>query len=149
MIASRRSAVDARRPALLERQVQVEEHEDSGPYSTPHEQLAPQGDMMAGGTRSKGYDARPNHLSRTLEVVDVIAKQLPIEPPSWPRAWLDAGRLLPAVFSDQGDVGLSRLQNDCLWGLTARRTGALFVTADRHFEAIRRRLPFPLKILQA
>jgi predicted nucleic acid-binding protein len=82
-------------------------------------------------------------------VEDLIAKQLPIEPPSWRRAWLDAGRLLPAVFSDHEDVGLSRLQNDCLWALTARRTGALFVTADRHFEAIRRRLPFPLKILQA
>jgi predicted nucleic acid-binding protein len=51
-------------------------------------------------------------------------------------------------LSDHEDVGLSRLQNDCLLALTARRTGALFVTADRHFEAIRRRLPFPLKILQ-
>ena len=42
-----------------------------------------------------------------------------------------------------------RLQNDLLLALTARRTGTLLVTADAHFTALRRRVPFTLKVLPA
>ncbi|MGE0827562.1 MAG: hypothetical protein AB7G75_35165 [Candidatus Binatia bacterium] len=32
------------------------------------------------------------------------------------------------------EVGLAWLQNDCLLALTARYTGAVFLTADGHFD---------------
>jgi predicted nucleic acid-binding protein len=78
-------------------------------------------------------------------VIERLVRQLvPIEPPSWRQCWYDAGRLLPDIFRDHEEIGLSRLQNDLLLALTARHTGALFVTTDGHFEAIRRRIAFRL-----
>ncbi len=75
----------------------------------------------------------------------LISRLNPIEPPSWRQCWYDTGRLLPRIFSNYEDVGLSRLQNDLLLALTARHTGALFVTSDEHFTAIRRYVPFQLR----
>lgn len=77
----------------------------------------------------------------------LVAKLLPLEPPSWRRCWFETGRLLPTIFSDHEDVGLARLQNDCLLSLTARHTGALLLSADDHFETIRRNVPFRLRRL--
>jgi predicted nucleic acid-binding protein len=82
---------------------------------------------------------------RPRSVTERLVRQLvPIEPPSWRQCWYDAGRLLPKVFRDHEEIGLSRLQNDVLLALTARHTGALFVTTDGHFEAMRRLIPFHL-----
>lgn len=78
----------------------------------------------------------------------LIAQLLPIEPSSWRQCWYDAGRLLPRIFPAHEEIGLARLQNDLLLALTARHTGALFVTADAHFEAIRRFIPFRMRLLQ-
>jgi predicted nucleic acid-binding protein len=69
---------------------------------------------------------------------------VPIEPSSWRQCLYDAGRLLHEIFRDQEEIGLSRLQNDLLLALTARHTGALFVTTDGHFEAMRRLIVFRL-----
>jgi hypothetical protein len=55
--------------------------------------------------------------------------------------------LLPRLFPNHEAVGLARLQNDLLLALTARHTGALFVTIDSHFTALRRQVPFSLKVL--
>jgi predicted nucleic acid-binding protein len=82
---------------------------------------------------------------RPQRVIERLVRQLmPIEPPSWRQCWYDAGRLLPEVFRDHEEIGLSRLQNDVLLALTARHTEALFVTTDGHFEAMRRRIAFRL-----
>jgi len=80
-------------------------------------------------------------------VEELIASLLPIEPPSWRRCWLEAGRILPRIFRDHDDVGLARLQNDCMLALTARQNGALLITADRHFERLRRAVGFSLELL--
>ena len=80
---------------------------------------------------------------RPRSVIERLVRQLgPIEPPSWRQCWHDAGRLLPEIFQDHEEIGLSRLQNDLLLALTARHTGALFVTTDSHFEAMRRLISF-------
>ncbi len=82
-------------------------------------------------------------------VEKLITQLVPLEPPSWRRCWIEAGRLLPQIFPDHEHVGLARLQNDCLLALTARHTGAVFVTGDGHFESIRGHVPFNLRVLQA
>jgi predicted nucleic acid-binding protein len=79
-------------------------------------------------------------------IIHQLVRQLvSIEPPSWRQCWYDTGRLLPRIFSNYEEIGLSRLQNDVMLALTARHTGALFVTGDDHFDAIRRHVPFQLK----
>lgn len=80
-------------------------------------------------------------------VTKLVDRLVPLEPPSWRRCWLDAGRLLPRVFADHEAVGLARLQNDVLLALTARATGTTFVTLDAHFSSIRRHVPFGLVTL--
>jgi predicted nucleic acid-binding protein len=85
---------------------------------------------------------------RPRSAVERLVRQLaPIEPPSWRQCWYDAGRLLPEIFPHHEAIGLSRLQNDLLLALTARHTGALFVTTDGHFEAIRQLIVFRLQKL--
>ena len=81
-------------------------------------------------------------------VEKLLSRLLPLDPPSWRRCWYETGRLLPNIFPDHEEVGLARLQNDCLLALTARYTGALFLTADGHFETIRRCVPFHLRTLR-
>ena len=81
--------------------------------------------------------------------VETLVRQLvSIEPPSWQRCWYDTGRLLPKIFPDHEEIGLTRLQNDCLLALTARSTGSVFLTADSHLDTIRRYAPFQLRILR-
>ena len=80
-------------------------------------------------------------------VEDVVQRLLPVEPPSWRRCWIEAGRLLPKVLGRHETIGLARLQNDVLLALTARQTGTLFLTRDGHFATLRRHLPFALKLL--
>ena len=63
--------------------------------------------------------------------------------------WIETGRLLPRVFPRHEAIGLARLQNDLLLALTARHTGMIFVTSDPHFSALRRHVPFALKVLVA
>lgn len=82
-------------------------------------------------------------------VTKLIRQLVPLEPPSWRRSWIDAGRLLPEVFSHHEEVGLARLQNDVLIALTARHTGAALVTMDGHFRTLRRYVPFSLFVLEA
>lgn len=82
-------------------------------------------------------------------VEELVKRLIPIEPPSWRRCWIDAGRLLPKVFPDHESVGLARLQNDALLALTAWHTGTLFLTRDAHFETLRTRVPFALRLLPA
>ena len=54
---------------------------------------------------------------RPRSIIERLVRQLvPIEPPSWRQCWYDAGRLLPEVFRDHEEIGLSRLQNDLLLG---------------------------------
>jgi len=78
--------------------------------------------------------------------VERLVNQLvSVEPPSWRQCWYDAGRLLPQIFPHHEEIGISRLQNDLLLALTARHTGALFVTHDGHFETIRSYIPFRFK----
>ncbi|MBI2358630.1 MAG: PIN domain-containing protein [Deltaproteobacteria bacterium] len=77
----------------------------------------------------------------------LIARLLPLEPSSWRQCWYDTGRLLPRIFPSHEEIGLARLQNDLLLALTSRHTGALFVTTDAHFEAIRRLIPFRMRML--
>ena len=77
-------------------------------------------------------------------VEKLVSKLLPIEPPAWRKAWHEAGRALPAVFAHHEEVGLARLQNDILLAITARYTGATFVTRDAHFVTIAERIPFLL-----
>ena len=85
----------------------------------------------------------------TSRVEELVRRLVSIEPPSWRRCWIDAGRLLPRVFEHHGEIGLSRLQNDVLLALTARHTGTLFLTRDAHFETLRRHVPFAFKLLPA
>jgi predicted nucleic acid-binding protein len=85
--------------------------------------------------------------ARTVE--DLIARTVSLEPPSWRRCWIEAGRLLPKIFPRHEELGLAQLQNDCLLALTARYTGASFLTADAHFESIRRHVQFDLRMLPA
>ena len=82
------------------------------------------------------------------KVETLVRQLLSIDPPSWQRCWYDAGRLLPKIFPDHEEVGLARLQNDCLLALTARYTGAVFLTADGHFDTIQRYVPFQLRVLR-
>ena len=82
-------------------------------------------------------------------VLRLVRGLVSVEPPSWRRCWIDAGRLLPRLFSDHEAIGLARLQNDLLIALTARHTGALVVTSDAHFAALRRQVAFALQILPA
>lgn len=77
----------------------------------------------------------------------LVAALVPIEPPSWRNAWLEAGRLLPRVFTDHESVGLARLQNDVLLALTARHTGAVLVSKDRHFVQLQRQVRFTAVLL--
>lgn len=77
--------------------------------------------------------------NRVERLVDQL---VPLEPPSWRSCWYEAGRLLPQIFPHHEEVGLARLQNDLLLALTARHTGALFVSADQHFNSIRGFVPF-------
>ena len=77
----------------------------------------------------------------------LVARMVSIEPPSWRESFLEAGRLLPRVFRDHEQVGLARLQNDVLIALTARHTGAVLVTRDAHFHALREQVPFVLAVL--
>ena len=87
---------------------------------------------------------------RASRAVEELIKRLnPIEPPSWRRCWIEAGRLLPKVFPDHERIGLARLQNDALLALTARHTGTLFLTRDAHFESFRSHVPFALRLLPA
>ena len=83
----------------------------------------------------------------TRSVIRLVRGLVPVEPPSWRSCWLETGRLLPRVFLDHEALGLARLQNDLLLALTARHTGILFVTGDAHFTALRRYIPFTLKVL--
>lgn len=85
--------------------------------------------------------------ARSVETL--IDALIPLEPPSWRGCWYDAGRLLPRLFSHHEAIGLARLQNDLLIALTARYTGAILVSLDRHFTEIRRHVPFTLRMLSA
>jgi predicted nucleic acid-binding protein len=80
-------------------------------------------------------------------VLRLVRGLVPLEPPSWRRCWIEAGRLLPRVFPHHEAIGLGRLQNDLLLALTARHTGTLFVTGDPHFTTLRRHVPFAVKVL--
>jgi predicted nucleic acid-binding protein len=87
--------------------------------------------------------ARTRTARQTIE--RLVANLVSIEPASWRLAWSEAGRVLSRIFADHEDVGLARLQNDCLIALTAHGTGATLVTRDRHFDALRRANPFSLE----
>jgi predicted nucleic acid-binding protein len=75
-------------------------------------------------------------------VEKLVDQLLPIEPPTWRRCWLNAGRVLHEVFADHEEVGLARLQNDVLLALTALYTGTTLVTMDAHFSTLRQHVPF-------
>lgn len=80
---------------------------------------------------------------KAARAIERLASSLvPIEPPSWRNAWLEAGRILPKTFASYEHIGLARLQNDVLLALTARHTGAVLVSKDAHFRAIQRHVPF-------
>ncbi len=87
------------------------------------------------------------HGRRRVE--KLVTQLVPLDPPSWRRCWIEAGRLLPHIFPDHEKVGLARLQNDCLLALTARYTGAVFVTADGHFATLRRYIPFQFRTVES
>jgi len=88
--------------------------------------------------------ARGRAAGAVERLIDTL---VPLEPPGWGARWLETGRLLARLFPDHEKVGLARLQNDVLIALTARHTGSLLVTLDRHFAALRRVVPFGLVIL--
>jgi predicted nucleic acid-binding protein len=91
--------------------------------------------------------ARTPHARRVVN--RLIEGMLPIEPPSWRSAWIQAGALLPKIFEDHESIGLARLQNDVLLALTARHIGAAFISYDAHFDQLRRALGFSLVKLAA
>ena len=76
------------------------------------------------------------------EVQKLVDTLIPIEPPSWRRAWIETRKLLLKVFPYHEEIGLYRLQNDVLLALTARYTGARLITSDSHFETIARYIRF-------
>src|SRR2546426_12556013 len=80
-------------------------------------------------------------------VARLVRRLLPLEPSSWRRCWIEAGWLVPRIFPDHEEVGLVRLQNDTLIPLTARHTGAILLSRDLHFAALRRHVPFALTTL--
>ncbi|MFI5308601.1 MAG: type II toxin-antitoxin system VapC family toxin [Polyangiales bacterium] len=82
---------------------------------------------------------------RTVE--RLVSSLTPIEPPSWRNAWLETGRLLPSAFRNHEGLGLARLQNDVLLALTARHTGAVLVSKDRHFKELQRHVRFAALVL--
>jgi hypothetical protein len=82
------------------------------------------------------------------QVESLLSRLLPIEPPSWRRCWYESGWLLPKIFPDHEAIGLARLQNDCLIAFTARYTGSVLLTADRHFAMIRRYIRFSLQMIE-
>jgi len=57
--------------------------------------------------------------------------------------------VLAPRIEDHEDVGLDRLQNDVLLALTARSTGSLLLTRDRHFQTLRRHVPSAPRLLPA
>jgi predicted nucleic acid-binding protein len=80
---------------------------------------------------------------KAARVIERLASSLvPIEPPSWRNAWLQAGRVQPNTFASHEHIGLARLQNDVLLALTARHTGAVLVTKDAHFRTIQGHIRF-------
>jgi predicted nucleic acid-binding protein len=80
--------------------------------------------------------------------VDKLANQLlRIKPPSWERAWITAGQLLPELFPDHESVGLAKLQNDLLLALTARSQGTILVSRDKHFSDMQRLVTFRLELI--
>lgn len=81
-------------------------------------------------------------------VTKLVAQLVPLEPPSWRRCWIDAGRILPKIFAHHEEVGLARLHNDVLIALTARHTRRAVATLDAHFRSIRRYVPFSLFVLE-
>ena len=80
-------------------------------------------------------------------VEQLVARMVPIEPPSWRERFHESGRLMPRVFQDHEEIGLARLQNELWIALTARHMGALLVTQDAHFLAIARHVPFTFVLL--
>ena len=87
--------------------------------------------------------------SALLRVEELVKRLVALEPPSWRRCWVEAGRLVPKVYPHHENVGLARLQNDALLALSARYTGTLFLTRDTHFETLRSHVPFALRLLSA
>ena len=90
----------------------------------------------------RGVSGRGAH-----SVMRLVRGLVALELPSWRACWLEAGRLLPRIFPDHEAIGLARLQNDLLWALTARHTGALCATSDPHFSVQRPHIPCTLKLL--
>jgi|SRR5579883_2833296 predicted nucleic acid-binding protein len=91
---------------------------------------------------------RGARTQRTRRAVErLVAALLPLEPPSWRLAWLEAARLLRAVFAGHEEVGLTRLQNDCLLALTAHLTGAALLTRDRHFQVLAGKKSFTVQMV--
>jgi len=86
---------------------------------------------------------------KAARAIERLASSLvPIEPPSWRSAWLEAGRILPKTFASHEPIGLARLQNDVLLALTARHTGAVLVSKDEHFRTIQRYVRFSALVLR-
>lgn len=85
---------------------------------------------------------------KATRAIERLASSLvPIEPPSWRKAWFEAGRVLPKAFASHEQVGLARLQNDVLLALTARHTGAVLVSKDAHFRVLQRHVRFAALVL--
>jgi predicted nucleic acid-binding protein len=77
----------------------------------------------------------------------LVTSLVSLEPGSWRNAWLEVGRTVPHILPDHEEIGLGRLQNDCLIALTARLTGATLVTRDSHFKTIRAAKSFALELV--
>lgn len=63
-------------------------------------------------------------------------------PPPTNTMWVQAGQLSGTIIGSYDEQSLEKIQNDLLIALTARAHGATLITQDRHFQLIRKYLPF-------
>jgi predicted nucleic acid-binding protein len=68
-------------------------------------------------------------------------------PPPTLAMWKEAGAIALTLSSHFSQRFAEKLQNDILIALTARYTGTLLVTKDKHFKVIRKQLDFMAEYL--
>lgn len=84
-------------------------------------------------------------VARNL-VQDLVEDTVSLPVPT-PIMWRAGGQYLAQFRNDFDLVTLERLQNDVLIALTAYYSGALLFTRDKHFERLRKKIPFKLELI--
>lgn len=79
--------------------------------------------------------------------IEQATKKIIFLPPPTNRMWVQAGLLAAKVMGSYDEKTLEKIQNDLLIALTARENGAVLITQDHHFNAIRKHVSFQFQIL--